>query len=460
LSREIKQHHGRNKGGEKKKKKKKKKPEFCEIGQTNGVDALSPVLFGGQNQFQSKKKITAAGCETQHKSSSKKKKKKKMSDPTTLERLEENNARRREERAERDADRAVLRDPDENPAAFLTRTRETGAAVDEHIARARAAAAANNAAEVTSVLDGALELCRAFTALAARSAHYLPPYDLRQAQEASRSMEARVVEAKQKLAPRKKFAFSARKKPAAPAAQPAPPAPSANTGANDADGKVNNANDANDAQNANDADAPNANDAKVNNANDSDAASKNPDAVATAPAPPAPSGEAAPGGTARTELRGHSAPAGGPPLQLVRDAQGCDTDLTALSNCHVLVTGTPGALRLRDLAHCTVVCRAVDGPVFMEDCTDCTVYARCRQVRIHGTHRTDCYLAVRSGPIIEHCSGMRFAPLLAPAADGPPNGPWDAVEDFRWLKRQRSPNWDILPADARAEPPAIEESRK
>lgn len=44
------------------------------------------------------------------------------------------------------------------------------------------------------------------------------------------------------------------------------------------------------------------------------------------------------------------------------------------------------------------------------DVSDSTLMLASRQVRIHATHMTDIYLRVRSNPIIEHSSGVRFAP--------------------------------------------------
>ena len=67
-----------------------------------------------------------------------------------------------------------------------------------------------------------------------------------------------------------------------------------------------------------------------------------------------------------------------------------------------------------------------------------------------------------SGPIVEGCSGLRFAPYAA-TWDGS-NPPFDAarpetdfkvdpdawakVKDFKWLKAEQSPHWAVLPDDA------------
>jgi hypothetical protein len=74
-----------------------------------------------------------------------------------------------------------------------------------------------------------------------------------------------------------------------------------------------------------------------------------------------------------------------------------------------------------------------------------------RQVRMHECVGVTVYLWCGSHPIIEGCSGVRFAPLpdvYQPAGgqegrEGPENQ-WDQVDDFNWLKAEASPNWERL----------------
>ena len=51
-----------------------------------------------------------------------------------------------------------------------------------------------------------------------------------------------------------------------------------------------------------------------------------------------------------------------------------------------------------------------------------------------------------SGPIIEDCKQMYFAPV-SPFASSVNSfvNKWSDVQDFNWLKKQKSPNWDLLP---------------
>lgn len=68
----------------------------------------------------------------------------------------------------------------------------------------------------------------------------------------------------------------------------------------------------------------------------------------------------------------------------------------------------------------------------------------CAQVRIHRTHASDLYLRTRSRPIVEHCTGLRFAPypqplvasaqlheLLAAHRLAEETGTWEQVRETR-----------------------------
>lgn len=85
-------------------------------------------------------------------------------------------------------------------------------------------------------------------------------------------------------------------------------------------------------------------------------------------------------------------------------------------------------------------------------------------MRIHAAHRSDLYLRVRSHPIIEHSSALRFAPYApayAGAADdlqdaglAQDSGLWRQVHDFGWLRATASPHWAELPEGERLPAPA------
>lgn len=115
-------------------------------------------------------------------------------------------------------------------------------------------------------------------------------------------------------------------------------------------------------------------------------------------------------------------------------------------------TSAPFAnLALVNISHCLVVAGKVSGPVHITGVTDGIVVVAARQARIHECHNVDFYLYCNSHPIIEDCSNVRFAPLPAAyhSSDETSTNQWDQVDDFKWLKAEKSPNWSILPEEER-----------
>ncbi|KAL6870513.1 TBCC domain-containing protein [Trichoderma novae-zelandiae] len=106
----------------------------------------------------------------------------------------------------------------------------------------------------------------------------------------------------------------------------------------------------------------------------------------------------------------------------------------------------PG-LTLNDIDRCLIVAGRVSGPIHINDVSNSILVVIARQVRIHNCQNVDIYLHCASHPIIEDCSGMRFAPLpecYLTEADKSIENQWDQVDDFKWLKTSQSPNWTTL----------------
>ena len=93
--------------------------------------------------------------------------------------------------------------------------------------------------------------------------------------------------------------------------------------------------------------------------------------------------------------------------------------------------------------------------VFLDDCSDCVFVVSSQQVRVHNAIRCDFYLFVRSNPIIEDSSALRFAPYRqyhreldgernVPKDDDEKENRWRLVEDFNWRRSGPSPNWSPL----------------
>lgn len=91
----------------------------------------------------------------------------------------------------------------------------------------------------------------------------------------------------------------------------------------------------------------------------------------------------------------------------VSNLTGCVIDLSTPT-----MDGKPVAgLTLRDVKDSLVVCGHVDGPAHITGVRNSTIVVACRQFRMHESHDTDVYLLCGSRPIIEDCTGVRFAPL-------------------------------------------------
>ncbi|KAI1407282.1 TBCC-domain-containing protein [Hypoxylon sp. FL1857] len=132
--------------------------------------------------------------------------------------------------------------------------------------------------------------------------------------------------------------------------------------------------------------------------------------------------------------------------------------LTNLERCVVDMTaptssGTPFAgLALKNIKQSLIIAGHVAGPVHITGLQNSIVVVAARQVRIHECKDVDVYLHCASHPIIEDCSGMRFAPLpefYATKLEIKGENQWDQVDDFKWLKSEPSPNWAILPEEKR-----------
>ncbi|KAL7269844.1 hypothetical protein RUND412_007471 [Rhizina undulata] len=97
---------------------------------------------------------------------------------------------------------------------------------------------------------------------------------------------------------------------------------------------------------------------------------------------------------------------------------------------------------------------AINGPLHITSISNSILVVSCRQFRMHEAKNVDVYLLCPSRPIIEDCTGIRFAPL--PEIDGIAinsqlKNLWDQVDDFKWLKSEQSPNWESLPKVERVE---------
>ncbi|KAF7839946.1 tubulin-folding cofactor C [Senna tora] len=133
--------------------------------------------------------------------------------------------------------------------------------------------------------------------------------------------------------------------------------------------------------------------------------------------------------------------------------------ISDLDSCEVRIIGRLRALFVHRLKNCRVYVGPVMGSVLIEEVEECIFVMASHQIRIHSAKRSDFYLRVRSRPIIEDTSSVRFASYcltyegieedLRDANLDDETGNWANVDDFKWLRAIQSPNWSILPENER-----------
>ncbi|OAY78232.1 Tubulin-folding cofactor C [Ananas comosus] len=136
-----------------------------------------------------------------------------------------------------------------------------------------------------------------------------------------------------------------------------------------------------------------------------------------------------------------------------------DFTLANLESCKVYLKGRFRALFVHRLKDCNVFAGPVLGSILIEEASNCVFMLASHQIRIHQATVADFYLRVRSRPIIEDCSGVRFAPYrlfyegideeLRVSGLGVETENWANVDDFKWLRAVQSPNWCLIPEDER-----------
>lgn len=128
--------------------------------------------------------------------------------------------------------------------------------------------------------------------------------------------------------------------------------------------------------------------------------------------------------------------------------------ISNLDSCEVRLLGCIRALFIHRLRHCRVYVGPVMGSILIDGVEECVFVMASHQIRIHNAKASDFYIRVRSRPIIEDSSSVRFAPYclsyegidedLKEASLDEETGNWANVDDFRWLRAVQSPNWSVL----------------
>ncbi|KAF3791192.1 Tubulin-folding cofactor C [Nymphaea thermarum] len=308
----------------------------------------------------------------------------------------------------------------ENPQTFLRRFSDAERSIRSKLDDFRSVPSPPDEVDrLKPLLEGIAVAIEDLEKLLAENSYFLPSYDVRSTQKTIAELKERVESTKAQLLPRKKFSFGNKlgkteKKPVT--------AGVGDTISRDASGSPASA-DANQVEGL---------------------------------------------GFAARETPGFRNVEGNVLVKDLGDSRDGDFAISDLKDSEVYLKGCSRAVFVHRLRDCRVFIGPVMGSVLIEDVEDCLFVVAAHQIRIHEAKRTDFCVRVRSKPIIEFCSGVRFAPYafsyngiendLKEAGLGEETENWKNVEDFRWLRATPSPNWCIFPEEERIETVAFPNS--
>ena len=134
--------------------------------------------------------------------------------------------------------------------------------------------------------------------------------------------------------------------------------------------------------------------------------------------------------------------------------------LKNLNNCEVVLSGRLKAIHILGLRNCRVYVGPVSGAAHITDCENCIISIASHQLRIHQSYHCEFYVHTTTLPIVESVKDVGFAPYnfrykdidehFESAGLNSKNN-WDQVKDFKWLKKEPSPNWQIILEENRRE---------
>ena len=122
--------------------------------------------------------------------------------------------------------------------------------------------------------------------------------------------------------------------------------------------------------------------------------------------------------------------------------------LQNISNSTIIIHPTLQSLHIQNIQNCKVH-SSVHGPVHVTNCHNSEVRCSAYQLRVHDSKNVDFGVWVRSGPIIEDCTGMVFAGNFYTNTSQPGRNMYWDVKDFKWLRSLRkSPNFTVIEDNA------------
>lgn len=115
-----------------------------------------------------------------------------------------------------------------------------------------------------------------------------------------------------------------------------------------------------------------------------------------------------------------------------------------VNNSTIIIHPTLLSLHIQNVVNCKIH-SLVLGPVHVTNCHNSEIRVSAYQLRVHESTSVNFGVWVRSGPIIEHCTGMTFAGDFYTNDNQPGRNMYWDVKDFNWLRSLRkSPNFTVI----------------
>ena len=123
-----------------------------------------------------------------------------------------------------------------------------------------------------------------------------------------------------------------------------------------------------------------------------------------------------------------------------------------INNCDIYLLFDFKACYINNCSKCNIYLGSISGGTHITHCSESKIYLMTHQLRIHQTVKTHFYVFINSNPIIENSKENVFHPLkikydeyennLKISGINENNNNWDKVQDFQWLKKDKSPNFE------------------
>eukprot|EP00956_Cyclotella_meneghiniana_P001231 scaffold1351_cov57-Cyclotella_meneghiniana.AAC.4 len=118
--------------------------------------------------------------------------------------------------------------------------------------------------------------------------------------------------------------------------------------------------------------------------------------------------------------------------------------LQDLNNSTIIIQTALQSLHIQNINNCKIY-SSVLGPVHVTNCKNSEIRCSAYQLRIHDSKNVRFGVWVRSGPIIEDCSGIVFAGDFYRTENCPGRNMYWDVKDFNWLRSlKKSPNFTVI----------------